>query len=122
MTNKTIVATLADKAWARWTALLLLALLRSRCPQCGRRKLQLQEQFTLGSNAFYTLVEDVYVCQKCGATVRKRHRDYHENNHGGGSLGGPFMGGFGGGSFGGGSIGGGFGGGHFGGGGAGSRW
>lgn len=26
MTNKTIVATLADKAWARWTALLLLAL------------------------------------------------------------------------------------------------
>lgn len=103
-------------------ALCLLALLRSRCPQCGRRKLQLQEQFTLGSNAFYTLVEDVYVCQKCGATVRKRHRDYHENNHGGGSLGGPFMGGFGGGSFGGGSMGGGFGGGHFGGGGAGSRW
>ena len=103
-------------------ALCLLALLRSRCPQCGRRKLQLQEQLTLGSNAFYTLVEDVYVCQKCGATVRKRHRDYHENNHGGGSLGGPFMGGFGGGSFGGGSMGGGFGGGHFGGGGAGSRW
>lgn len=103
-------------------ALVVMALLRSRCPRCGRRKLQLQEQYTLGSNAFYTLVEDLYVCQKCGAEVRKRHRDYHENHHGGGSLGGPFIGGFGSGSFGGGSMGGGFGGGHFGGGGAGSRW
>ena len=104
-------------------ALFVLALLRSRCPKCGRRKLQLQEQIVVGRNAFYELVEDVYRCQKCGAVVRKRHRDYFEqNNHGGGSLGGPFIGGFGGGSFGGGSIGGGFGGGHFGGGGAGSRW
>ena len=104
-------------------ALFVLALLRSRCPKCGRRKLQLQEQIVVGRNAFYELVEDVYRCQKCGAVVRKRHRDYFEqNNHGGGSLGGPFIGGFGGGSFGGGSMGGGFGGGHFGGGGAGSRW
>lgn len=103
-------------------ALLVLALLRSRCPRCGRRKLQLQEQITLGDNAIYKLVEDVYVCQKCGAVVRKRHRDYYQNNHGGGSMGGPFIGGFGGGSFGGGSMGGGFGGGSFGGGGAGSRW
>ena len=104
-------------------ALFVLALLRSRCPQCGRRKLQLQEQIVVGRNALYELVEDVYRCQKCGAVVRKRHRDYFEqNNHGGGSLGGPFIGGFGGGSFGGGSMGGGFGGGHFGGGGAGSRW
>ena len=104
-------------------ALFVLALLRSRCPKCGRRKLQLQEQIVVGRNAFYELVEDVYRCQKCGATVRKRRRDYFENNnHGGGSLGGPFIGGFGGGSFGGGSMGGGFGGGHFGGGGAGSRW
>ena len=103
-------------------ALLLLALLRSRCPQCGRRKLQLTDQLTVGHNAFYELVEDVYVCQKCGATVRKRRREYYENNHGGGSMGGPFIGGFGGGSFSGGSMGGGFGGGHFGGGGAGSRW
>lgn len=104
-------------------ALFAMALLRSRCPQCGRRKLQLQEQLVVGRNAFYELVEDVYICQKCGAVVRKRRRDYFENNnHGGGSLGGPFIGGFGGGSFGGGSMGGGFGGGHFGGGGAGSRW
>ena len=104
-------------------ALFVLALLRSRCPQCGRRKLQLDHQLVVGRNAFYELVEDVYICQKCGATVRKRRRDYFENNnHGGGSLGGPFIGGFGGGSFGGGSMGGGFGGGHFGGGGAGSRW
>lgn len=103
-------------------ALCLLALLRSRCPQCCRRKLQLTDQLTIGHNAFYELVEDVYVCQKCGATVRKRRREYYENNHGGGSMGGPFIGGFGGGSFGGGSMGGGFGGGHFGGGGAGSRW
>lgn len=103
-------------------ALCLLALLRSRCPQCGRRKLQLVDQLTLGHNDYYELVEDTYVCQKCGATVRKRRREYYENNHGGGSLGGPFIGGMGGGSFGGGSMGGGFGGGHFGGGGAGSRW
>lgn len=104
-------------------ALFVLALLRSRCPKCGRRKLQLQEQLVVGRNAFYELVEDVYRCQKCGAVVRKRRRDYFENNnHGGGSLGGPFIGGFGGGSFGGGLIGGGFDGGHFGGGGAGSRW
>lgn len=105
-----------------FVALSLLALVRSRCPKCGRRKLQLVDQLTVGHNAYYELVEDVYQCRKCGATVRKRRREYYENNHGGGSLGGPFIGGFGGGSAGGGSFGGGFGGGHFGGGGAGSRW
>ena len=103
-------------------ALFVLALQRNRCPKCGRRKLQLMDQVVVGRNAFYELVEDLYRCQKCGATVRKRRRDYYDNNHGGGSMGGPFIGGFGGGSFGGGSMGGGFGGGHFGGGGAGSRW
>ena len=103
-------------------ALVVMSLLRGRCPQCGRRKLQLMDQVVVGYNSFYKIVDDLYRCQKCGATVRKRRRDYYDNNHGGGSLGGPFIGGFGGGSFGGGSMGGGFGGGHFGGGGAGSRW
>ena len=103
-------------------ALVVMSLLRGRCPQCGRRKLQLMDQVVVGYNSFYKIVDDVYRCQKCGATVHKRRRDYYDNNHGGGSMGGPFIGGFGGGSFGGGSMGGGFGGGHFGGGGAGSRW
>lgn len=105
-----------------FVALMLIAVMRSRCPKCGKRKLQLAEQYDLGYSNGFRLYQDVYTCRACGAKIRKMRREIDENRHRGGMGGGPFIGGFGGGSFGGGSMGGGFGGGSFGGGGAGSRW
>lgn len=98
----------------------------TRCPQCGKHKLQ-RTGSTMISRRNGVKVEDVtYTCRNCGHTVVRRQQSYDNDYHGGGrGGGGPFIGGFGGGSFsggGGGFSGGNFGGGMGGGGGAGSRF
>ena len=98
----------------------------TRCPQCGKHKLQ-RTGSTMISRRNGVKVEDVtYTCRNCGHTVVRRQQSYDNDYHGGGrGGGGPFIGGFGGGSFsggGGGFSGGSFGGGMGGGGGAGSRF
>ena len=98
----------------------------TRCPQCGKHKLQ-HTGSTMISRRNGVKVEDVtYTCRNCGHTVVRRQQSYDNDYHGGGrGGGGPFIGGFGGGSFsggGGGFSGGSFGGGMGGGGGAGSRF
>ena len=98
----------------------------TRCPQCGKHKLQ-RTGSTMISRRNGVKVEDVtYTCRNCGHTVVRRQQSYDNDYHGGGrGDGGPFIGGFGGGSFsggGGGFSGGSFGGGMGGGGGAGSRF
>lgn len=98
-----------------------------RCPECGRIGLKIDSTALVSRSMGVSTYEDTYVCEKCGAVVKRRRssRSSGPGSRGGGG-GGPFIGGFGGfgrgGGFGGGSIGGGFGGGSFGGGGAGSRW
>lgn len=90
----------------------------SRCPNCGKHKLQ-RSSSRLVSRRNGVRTEDVtYTCRNCGHQVVRRQQSYDENYRGrGGSGGGPFIFG-GGGGFGGGSFGGGMGGG----GGAGSRF
>ena len=97
-----------------------------RCPECGRVGLKIDSTALVSRSMGVSTYEDTYVCEKCGAVI-KRRRSSRSSGPGsrGGRGGGPFIGGFGGfgrGGMGGGSIGGGFGGGSFGGGGAGSRW
>lgn len=94
----------------------------TRCPQCGKHKLQ-RTGSKIVSKRNGVKTEDVtYTCRNCGHTVVRRQQTYDDDYHGRGSGGsGPFIGGFGGGS-GGGFSGGSFGGGMGGGGGAGSRF
>lgn len=102
---------------------------QSRCPKCGKRKLQ-RSGSKLVSRINGIKTEDItYVCRNCGHKVVRRHQSYESNYHNRGGGGGPFIGGFGGGRGFGGGIGGGggfsggsFGGGMGGGGGAGSRF
>ena len=85
----------------------------SRCPNCGKHKLQ-RSSSRLVSRRNGVRTEDVtYTCRNCGHQVVRRQQSYDENYRGrGGSGGGPFI-------FGGGGS---FGGGMGGGGGAGSRF
>lgn len=100
---------------------------QSRCPKCGKHKLQ-RSGSTLVSRINGVKTEDItYTCRHCGNTIIRRQQSYDsdQNHRSGGGGGGPFIGGFGGGSFGGGGggfSGGSFGGGMGGGGGAGSRF
>lgn len=89
----------------------------SRCPNCGKHKVQRIGSRIVNRCNGYLVRENTYCCQNCGHTfMRKEHADDNSNHrrHGGTIMGGGFgrSGGFGG-SFGGGS---------FGGGGAGSRF
>ena len=96
----------------------------SRCPNCGKHKLQ-RSSSRLVARRNGVRTEDVtYTCRNCGHQVVRRQQSYDENYRGrGGSGGGPFIFGGGGGVGGGGGFGGGsFGGGMGGGGGAGSRF
>ena len=91
-----------------------------RCPECGRVGLKIDSTALVSRSMGVSTYEDTYVCEKCGAVI-KRRRSSRSSGPGsrGGRGGGPFIGGFGGfgrGGMGGGSIGGGFGGGSFGGG------
>lgn len=103
---------------------ILKARAASKCPNCGKHKLQ-RSSSQLVSRHNGVKTEDVtYTCRNCGFKVVRRQQSYDENYNGRGGGGGPVI--FGGGGFGGGS-GGGFGGGSFGGGmggggGAGSRF
>lgn len=103
---------------------ILKARATSKCPNCGKHKLQ-RSSSQLVSRHNGVKTEDVtYTCRNCGFKVVRRQQSYDENYNGRGGGGGPVI--FGGGGFGGGS-GGGFGGGSFGGGmggggGAGSRF
>lgn len=90
----------------------------TKCPKCGRHKLNKVDTVLLASNRKYDLVEYIYTCRNCGYMKQRREKIYKDNGGGGGIF---LGGGFGGGSAGGG-MGGGFGGGHFGGGGAGSKF
>lgn len=106
---------------------LLIALLAvraaTRCPNCGKYKLQ-RSGSTLVSRRNGVRTEDVtYTCRNCGHRIVRRQQSYDENYRGRGGGSGPviFGGGFGG-SSGGGFSGGSFGGGMGGGGGAGSRF
>lgn len=109
-------------------AVFIAAWNQSRCPKCGKHKLQ-RSGSALVSRVNGVKTEDItYTCQHCGNTVVRRQQSYDSdhNHRSGGGGGGPFIGGFGGGSFGGGGgggfSGGSFGGGMGGGGGAGSRF
>ena len=105
-------------------ATLLSAWNQSRCPQCGKHKLQ-RSSSSIVSRVNGIKTEDiVYTCLNCKHSITRRKQSY-DNNYRGGGGGGPFIGGLGGGSFGrggGGFSGGSFGGGMGGGGGAGSRF
>lgn len=96
-----------------------------KCPKCKKLALVKQESHLIRRKRGICTYEDIYVCSKCGASVKRKRQTADTSYSGGGGrgpfIGGGFGGGFGGGS-GGGSIGGGWGGGSFGGGGAGSRW
>ncbi|WP_333616108.1 TPM domain-containing protein [Bacteroides pyogenes] len=101
---------------------LFAAWKESRCPNCGKHRLQ-RSGSRIVSRSNGIKAEDItYTCGNCGHTIVRRRQTYDSNYRGGG--GGPFIGGLGGGSFGGGrGFGGGrFGGGMGGGGGAGSRF
>ena len=90
----------------------------SRCPNCGKHKVQRISSRIVKRYNGYLLRENTYRCQNCGHTfMRKEHADdnSYRPRHGGVVIGG---GGFGRG----GGFGGSFGGGSFGGGGAGSRF
>lgn len=114
-------------AGAYFIAAWLMHRASRRCPECGRMGLKVDSTMLVSRSMGVSTYEDTFVCEKCGAVIRRR-RSSHRSGPGsrGGRGGGPFIGGFGGfggrGGMGGGSIGGGFGGGSFGGGGAGSKW
>lgn len=98
--------------------LIKLAFGSRRCKSCGKRKLHRVSSRVVERHAAYSVVEETYVCRKCGASEVRRVRYYRQGrSNGRGGIGGG-IGGFGGG----GSFGGGFGGGMSGGGGAGSRF
>ena len=90
----------------------------SRCPNCGKHKVQRVASRIVNRCNGYLVRENTYRCLNCGHTfVRKEHADDNSNHH---RRGGVVIGG---GGFGrGGGFGGSFGGGSFGGGGAGSRF
>lgn len=93
----------------------------TRCPQCGKHKLQRTGSRVVSRQNGVKTEDVTYTCRNCGYTLERRQQTYDDDYHGrGGRGGGPFIGGFGsgGGGFGGGSFGGGMGGG----GGAGSRF
>ena len=101
---------------------------QSRCPKCGKHKLQRISSRPISNVNVIKNEEFVYTCRNCGHTVKRQQQSYDDDyRHRGGGGGGPFIGGFGGGRGHGGGFGGGFGGGSFGGGsggggGAGSRF
>ena len=101
--------------------LLIVFLAQPKCRVCGKRKLRLTSSRVVERTSDVEIVENVYVCRKCGTTqVRTSHRF---RNPGPGGIGGGGIGAGGFGGFrGGGGFGGGFGGGLSGGGGAGSRF
>lgn len=94
----------------------------SRCPRCGKHKLQRQSSILLSKRKGVRKKQVTYLCMNCGHMVQRIEKEYDENywNTGGGA---PFFGGGGSGGWGGGGFSGGhFGGGHFSGGGAGGRF
>lgn len=101
---------------------------QSRCPKCGKHKLQRSSSRPISNVNGIKTEEVVYTCRNCGHMVKRQQQSYDDDyRHRGGGRGGPFIGGFGGGRGHGGGFGGGFGGGSFGGGsggggGAGSRF
>lgn len=100
-------------------AVIILAVwYSSRCPNCGKHKVQRISSRIVNRCNGYLVRENTYRCQNCGHTfMRKEHADDNRNRH---RHGGVVIGG---GGFGrGGGFGGSFGGGSFGGGGAGSRF
>ena len=100
-------------------AVIILAVwYSSRCPNCGKHKVQRISSRIVKRCNGYLVRENTYSCQNCGHTfMRKEHADDNSNRH---RHGGVVIGG---GGFGrGGGFGGSFGGGSFGGGGAGSRF
>lgn len=100
-------------------AVIILAVwYSSRCPNCGKHKVQRIGSRIVNRCNGYLVRENTYRCLNCGHTyMRKEHTDDNSNNHRRGSVV------IGGGGFGrGGGFGGSFGGGSFGGGGAGSRF
>ena len=102
----------------------------SKCPNCGKHKLQHSESEVVSRHNGVKTEDVTYTCGNCGHKIVRRLQSYDENYHGKGGGSGPVIfgggsmfrgsggGGFRGGSFGGGS----FGGGRGGGGGAGSRF
>ncbi len=105
---------------------LFVEWIKSRCPKCGKHKLQRTSSLLISQGNGVKIEDVTYTCRNCGEKVIRRQRSTYDNNHGRGrGGGGPIIGGgFGrGGGFGGGGFGGGsFGGGSGGGGGAGSRF
>lgn len=100
-------------------AVIILAVwYSSRCPNCGKHKVQRISSRIVNRCNGYLVRENTYRCRNCGHTfMRKEHADDNSNRHRPGSVV------IGGGGFGrGGGFGGSFGGGSFGGGGAGSRF
>ena len=95
----------------------------SKCPKCGKHKLQRVSSQTVSIHNGVKTEEVTYLCRHCGHVVTRRER-HGSDNYRGGRGGGPVI--FGGGGFfgggGGGFSGGSFGGGSGGGGGAGSRF
>lgn len=125
----------ADDELTGWEILVILSLfivlpvavvwliygLSRRCPKCHRMTLRQQSSRLLRETSNFREMEYTYVCSRCGKVVKRRSRNYKDDDSGtagGGYLGGGLFGG----SVRGGSMGGGFGGGSFGGGGAGSKW
>lgn len=97
---------------------------QSRCPKCGKHKLQRSSSRPISNINGVKTEEVIYTCRNCSHKVKRQQQSYDDNYRHGGGGGGPIIGGFGGGrGFGGGFGGGGsFGGGSGGGGGAGSRF
>lgn len=95
---------------------------RTKCPTCGKHRLQVTERTVVEDTKTYIVIEETLVCGNCHS-VHKRTTRKDKGGGGGGIMFIPMgFGGGRGGGFGGGSFGGGFGGGSFGGGGGGSRW
>lgn len=97
----------------------------TKCPHCGKHKLQRTSTRLLYRRGGVKKEEVVYTCLNCGHVVRRQQSSYDENYRGNSGGHGPIIfggmgggGGFSGGGFGGGSFGGGF----SGGGGAGTRF
>lgn len=94
----------------------------TKCPQCGKHKLQRSSSRLLYCRGGVKKEEVIYTCLHCGHIV-KRHQSSYDDNYRGGRGGGPIIFGGSGGRFGGeGFSGGSFGGGFSAGGGAGSRF
>ncbi len=108
--------------------LIVIAIVAARqatkCPHCGKHKLQRTSSILLSNENGVKTEEITYICQHCGHVVKRQQRSGDDHYRGGGGHG-PVIfggGGFGGGGFGGGVRGGSFGGGRGGGGGAGTRF